>query len=283
MATFYNQATLSYNGTVTNSNITTGELLEVTSLVKTSIGDEYSPGGTVSYAVSYTNVGGTAISGITVTDDLGGFTEGGNTVYPLEYIEGSVKYFVNGVLTDAPEVSAGPPLVISGISVPAGGNVLILYAVRTNEFTPRASGSTVTNTVAAVGEGIENASDSTTVTVRDEKHLTISKSICPESVTGGNTVNYTFVIQNSGNTPAVATDNLVVSDLFDPILTDITVTLDGNTLVSGTDYTYDEGTGNFATKESVITVPAATYVTDPETGAISTTPGVAVLKISGTL
>ena len=41
MATFYNQAVLSYNGNTTTSNITTGELLEVISATKTAVVDEY--------------------------------------------------------------------------------------------------------------------------------------------------------------------------------------------------------------------------------------------------
>ena len=39
MATFTNQATLRYNGNIVNSNITTGELLEVLSATKTAVLD----------------------------------------------------------------------------------------------------------------------------------------------------------------------------------------------------------------------------------------------------
>ena len=37
MATFYNQATLSYGGNTTTSNITTGELLDALTAVKTAL------------------------------------------------------------------------------------------------------------------------------------------------------------------------------------------------------------------------------------------------------
>jgi hypothetical protein len=37
MATFYNRATLSYNGRLTNSNQTEGELLETLGVTKTAI------------------------------------------------------------------------------------------------------------------------------------------------------------------------------------------------------------------------------------------------------
>ena len=41
MATFFNQATLSYSGGVVNSNITSGEIVEVLSVTKTAVGGEY--------------------------------------------------------------------------------------------------------------------------------------------------------------------------------------------------------------------------------------------------
>ena len=50
MATFTNQATLSYNDTITNSNIVTGELLEVLTLTKTAVVPQYDGNGTVTKA-----------------------------------------------------------------------------------------------------------------------------------------------------------------------------------------------------------------------------------------
>mgnify|MGYP002516954744 CR=1 FL=1 len=44
MATFYNQATLTVGGTVTNSNIASGELVEVLSVTKTAVRDTYQVG-----------------------------------------------------------------------------------------------------------------------------------------------------------------------------------------------------------------------------------------------
>lgn len=49
MATFYNQATLSYNGNTTTSNITTGELVEVLSATKTAVQTEYQQDDTLTY------------------------------------------------------------------------------------------------------------------------------------------------------------------------------------------------------------------------------------------
>ena len=98
MATFYNQATLSYNGNTTTSNITTGELLEVLSATKTALRDTYTTNENVTYIISIINSGNTAFTGLTVTDDLGGITVGADTRYPLTYVDRSVRYYVNGIL-----------------------------------------------------------------------------------------------------------------------------------------------------------------------------------------
>ena len=45
MAIFSNQATLTYNGHTTNSNIAYGEILDVLAATKTSVEGDYTPGG----------------------------------------------------------------------------------------------------------------------------------------------------------------------------------------------------------------------------------------------
>lgn len=278
MATFFNQATLSYGDNVTNSNVTTGEIISGIGLTKTAASTSYGAGNGVSYVVTLVNATGTDRTGVSITDDLGVYTVGTTDVVPLTYVDGSVLYYQNGVLQAAPAVTAGTNLVISGISVPANGNVTLVYEATANNFAPLAAGSSITNTVTS---GDESAT--ATVPVREEAELTIAKAICPAVVSDNGELTYTFVIQNSGNLAADAADNVTVSDTFNPALSGITVTLDGTPLALGTGYTYNEATGEFATVPGVITVPAASYTQDPVTGVITTTPGVAVLTVSGTI
>ena len=94
---------------------------------------------------------------------------------------------------------------------------------------------------------------------------------------------YTFTIQNFGNTEAVATDDLVVTDTFDPLLNSIVVTYNGTVWTEGTEYNYDPATGVFATVAGNITVPAATYMQDPTTGEWSVLPGESAIVVSGTV
>lgn len=284
MATFTNQATLTYNGVTTDSNIITGQLLEVLSATKTAVVADYTSGDDVTYVISIINSGTTAFTGLTITDDLGSYTFGDTQVVPLTYSTGSVRYYINGELQAAPAVTEGPPLVISGINVPAGGNALIIYEAEPNQFAPLDADSTITNTAVIDGGGITTAlTAAETITVQEAAALTISKSLSPLTVAENGQLTYTFTIQNSGNTAAVSTDNVILTDTFDPVLDPISVTFEGTAWAETTNYTYDPATGVFTTVAGQITVPAATYTQDPDTGAWRITPGVATLVVTGTV
>lgn len=283
MATFFNQATLSYNGNTTTSNITTGELIEVLSAAKTAVSNTYEPDDKITYVVSIVNTGTIPYTNLTITDDLGSYTLNTETLTPLTYVDGSVKYYVNGALQTTPTVTSGPPLVFTGINVPANGNALIVYEAETNAFTPLDTTSTINNTATVSGATIGTDITATeTVTAANQAELTISKSISPSTVTENSQVTYTFIIQNTGNTPAAATDNAVVTDTFNPILSDLTVTFNGTAWTSGTDYTYNTG-GTFTSLPGRITVPAATYTQNPTTGEWAINPGISILTITGTI
>lgn len=284
MAIFTNQATISYNDTTRNSNVAVGEILEVLSATKTAVGETYAPGDDITYVISIVNTGVTPFTNLTVTDNLGGYTFDGGTVYPLEYSDGTIRYYVNGVLQTPPTVVATPPLTVSGITVPAGGNAILVYETTVTEYAPLDIEGEITNTATVSGTGLTTPIEATeTVTASDSSDLTITKSISPTPVTENSRVTYTFVIQNTGNREIDATDNATVTDLFNPILTDLTVSFNGTTWQEGTNYTYSEATGEFATLPGEITVPAATFTQDPQTGRFITTPGVSVLTVTGTI
>ena len=282
MATFYNRATLSYSGGTVNSNTTTGELLEVLSASKTAVIEEYSQGSEITYAINIVNSGTSAFTGLTLTDDLGAYAFGTETLVPLEYVEGSVKYFVDGSLAPTPAAEAGPPLVISGITVPAGGVVTILYTVRVNSFAPPVEGGTIENTAVIGGGGIENITVTETVTAEREPILDITKSISPTTVEENGRITYTFIIRNLGSAEATEEDDIILTDNFDPILSGITVTYNGD-IWDATNYTYNEATGEFATVEGEITVPAATYMQNETTGEWETDPGTVIITVTGTI
>lgn len=279
MATFTNRATLTYRGGTTASNTVTGTLNQTLTLTKQALTDTYEGASRLVYVLALTNTGG-AVSNLTLTDTLGGYEFEETTLYPLTLVEGSLLYYVNGVPTEAPTVTQGPPLSFSGISLPADSNALLIYEVEVNEFAPITEGSTVVNTATLTGPVSDSVTASETVMASASPNLTITKSLTPQSVGSDGALTYTFVIENSGTTEAVATDDIVVRDLFDPILTITEVTLDGVALTEGEGYTYDEASGEFLTVPSTITVPAATVERNPD-GSYTVIPGRTVLTVSG--
>lgn len=281
MALFTNQAQLSYNGTVINSNVVTGEIRESVTATKTAVSPSYTAGGRIAYAVTVDNDGASAINGVTVTDDLGGYEFEGDTVYPLSYVEGSVRYFVDGELQAPPEATVDGTVTFSGIDIPAGETAFILYEARVTAFAPGGADAEITNTATVSGGGIiDPVTASATVPAEDDAILSITKSLEPTSVTENGIIEYTFVITNSGATAADEELGIVLSDNFEPILSDIEVTLDGDPL-DPSSYAYNEQTGLFTTDEGVITVPAATFTRDPASGEWITVPGVTTLTVTG--
>ena len=113
--------------------------------------------------------------------------------------------------------------------------------------------------------------------------LTIRKALeqAAEKQTGN--ITYTFTIENAGNTPAAAAENVILEDTFQPVLTDLTVTCSGTAWTQGTEYVYDETSGLFTTQPGAITVPAAAYTQDPDTGVWTVTPGMTVITVTGTI
>lgn len=286
MATFYNQATLSYNGNVTVSNITAGEILDVVSASKTPLTETYSQGADIAYAISVLNTGTTDLTGLTVTDDLGSYSFGdpASELVPLTYVENSVKLFVNGTLQAAPTVSTADGLTFSGISVPAGGSAIIMYEAAVNQYAPFGTGASITNTAEVNGNGkAVLATASATVTPEEGAELTITKSLSPVTVSGSGELTYTFVIQNSGSAPVTETDSVIFTDVFEPALDITSVTYNGAPWAEGTNYTYDEITGQFTTPEGQITVPAAEFVQDPDKGAWSVQAGTSTIVITGNI
>ena len=285
MAQFTNQATLSYNGMTVSSNIVTGEITQVLELQKKAVIDSYRADDTLTYVLTLRNTGTADYTDLTVTDDLGAYAFGGGTLTPLTYTGDPVLYYVGGVLQAAPTVTAGPPLVIRGLRVPAGQSAVLIYRARVNAYVNPGAEAQIRNTASLTGGGLAEAvTAEETVTAVAEPQLTILKSVSPTSVAENGELLYTFILQNTGTAPADAGAALTVTDTFNPILrTPLTVTLNGDVWPQEGNYTYSAATGEFATVAGRITVPAAAYTQNPATGIWSVTPGTTTLTVSGSL
>ena len=284
MATFTNQARLAYNNRVINSNTATGEIIDSIQITHTPMSATYFKGDKVTFIVSIVNSGDTDANNLTLNVNLGEYTLNGLTLYPLEYVAGTVRYYVNGVLQPTPSATSGSPLVITGISVPSGGNAMIVYETEVTNVAPCGLGSTISNVATLEGTGLAVApTDTAVITVSSEPELSISKSFSPTTVQEDEQLTITLVIQNYSCAPLNADGNAVITDTINPILSNITVVYNGQQWQAGTNYTYNDDTGLFTTLPGQISVPAATFVQNPSTGVCTVTPGVTTITVTGTV
>ena len=281
MAQFTNQAQLTYRGETVVSNVVTGELTDPLSVTKTALQSQYQQTDTVTYVISLINEGTAPITDVQVTDDLGAVTLPEGVVRQLTYVTGSLRLFSDGVPQTEPVPAEEAPLTVTGLTVPAEGELLLIYEAAVSSFASPEQGATIVNTVTVTSPGAAPRTAQATLTAAQEAALSLLKSMSPVTVAPGEQLTYTLRLQNAGNTPAGETDALILTDTFDPALTDLTVLLDGTELTAA-QYTYDPATGAFATVEGVLAVQAATFTQDAS-GAWIIVPGETVLTVTGTV
>lgn len=283
MARFTNFATLSYSGGTLDSNTVTGEIVETLAMTKTAVVEDYSPGDTVTYVIAIVNSGTAAVNSLALTDNLGGYAFNTETLYPLAYTNGSVRYYVGGVLQAAPTVTAGPPLTITGITVPAGGNATLVYETTVTAYAPLGQETGITNTATLSGGGLTTAvTAEETVNMVARAELGIRKAISPSTVSENGQLSYTFTIENRGNVAATVADQAILTDTFDPRLNNLTVTADGTAWTEGVNYRYSAANGVFSSLPGQITVPAAAYSQNSD-GTWTATPGTTTIVVTGTV
>lgn len=281
MAVILNQANLTYTyGTTTEtvaSNIAETEWNAALTAEKRALEDAYREDATLTYLISLKNSGAAAIENLVISDDLGAYTPAGGAapVTPLTFAGNAVLYIdgtFSETLTPTPSQSGVQFLIPS---IPAGADALLIYQAAVNGFAPLEAGSEIVNT-ATVGEN-EPLTVSATVPVADYADVSIEKAMGPNPITGGGQMTVTFVIENRGNTEATG---LVLTDDFPIALTDLTVTVNGAPL---SDFTFENSRFTMPVGGAVtLSVPAATFTQD-ETGAVSVTPGVLTVVLSGTV
>ena len=285
--TITNQARLQFTYGATTataaSNIASTVLQEPLTAAKSVLENAYRANGNLTYIVNLTNSGASALTNITVTDNLGTYAISPTlSAIPL-YYDDPAQLYIDGVystnLTPEPALNG---IVFTIPALAAGSNAMLLYKADVNSYAPLATGSQITNTVTVAVAGLtEPITVSRTIAVDDYADISIGKEMSPNPVTDGGTLTYTFTIQNYGNTAAT---DVILTDTFSPAPSITAVSVNGAP-VAAADYTYTGGVLTLPATSSALSlaIPAATFQQDATTGEVTINPGTATITVTGTL
>lgn len=281
MATINNSANITYRyGGVTESalsNIATTTLAESVNLnaQKTSNNSTWRPSENITYNIRVSNDGTDPLFGLSVQDNLGG-----GTTRPLTYIAGSVRMLRNDVITEVTPTNTSPlTLVIPGTFEP--GEVVIFTYIAKVRADVDAELTEITNEVTVAGHETSAAGEVVTVTPSptltipkaEYADVRITKSVDKDNVIDGDTLTYTFQLENSGNIEAT---NIVISDNLPANFTvnEISSTTNGTTVTyDAADYSLDDQNKLILPTSAVktISVPASTTLGN----------GITIVEVSG--
>ena len=264
------------------SNIATTTLQGPLSAEKTALQPEYTQEKELTYLLTMRNTGAAPLTGLRVTDNLGTYLLQGSPVTPLTYT-GPARLYENGqFLSEIPGETAVGSVSFPLPALASGSNALLVYTVKVNEKAPLASGSTITNTAVWTADSLaQPVTAFHVIPAADEAKVSIIKAMTPNPVSSGGRLTYQFTLYNHGNIPA---ENVVLTDLFDPAPSMLSVWVDQEPVSPG-DFQYTGGSLTLPSPGSSysITIPAATFTADPGTGVQMVTPGTVSVTVQGTI
>lgn len=279
MATILNNsATLTYNsGTDTGtavSNVVSTNLLDSFSLAvqKFTANDSWRPGENITYLVTVTNTGTQPLNAVEITDDSGGAGE------LLSYVENSARLIRNGEVVQVTPTDTSPLTIPLAEVLQSGESITVLYVSQVSAAVGDAV-QEITNTVQALarrgaeGVVVESELDSVTIPREDFAQIDITKSVDKAVISSGDTLTYTFTIENSGNIPAT---NVVITDTLPEgfEITSIQSETDGVVTV------YDEGDYTVSADNTLI-LPTGDAVTITVPARTQAGAGVTIVTVEG--
>ena len=251
-----NQANVNYTYTGarspidTDSNITVTELLSGTSLsiVKFPVGSSYISGDIHSFVIRVTNTGTTPVNDVIITDNLGQFSEGGETFNSMEYVDGTASYSLNNSLFLPYDVLNDNPLTIVVGTLDVGDVYELVYSARTPSMS---SQSEITNISQVTGSYLNDTVVETataTITPLSYANVEVVKTQTTPNAVLQEDFSYTLTLNNTGNLEA---NNVIVTDNLPSEFSLESVTLSSQ----GVTRTLDSS--EYSYENNLLTVPAS--------------------------
>ena len=209
------------------------------------------PGGTVTYTITATNSGQTALTGATFTD-------------PLTDVLDDAAYNSDASATAGSVSFASPNLTWTGdLAVGASATITFSVTVRNPDTGNKSLASTVTSTTSSsnCASGSTDTRCSSTVKV---SVLTIAMTASPATVTPGATVGYTITVTNAGTS---AYTGATFTDALSGVLDDAAYDNDASATAGSVSFASSSltWTGDLAAGASA-TITFSVTVNNPDTG-----------------
>ena len=267
MATILNNsATLTYNSGENSgsaaSNVVSTSLLDSYSITaqKFTANDSWRPGENITYLVTVKNTGTQPVFAVQITDNLGGGTDA-----PLNYVLNSALVIDEDGVTQIVPTAVSPLTIVLPDALQSSESVTVLYVAQVDSVIADDVQS-ITNTVAATarqgsaaGEIVEAEPVSVTIDREDFAQIDVTKAVDKAVIASGDTLTYTFTIENSGNIEAT---NVVITDTLPAGFAITEISSETNAVVTvydATDYTIDaDNTLTLPVGGVTITVPPRT-------------------------
>ncbi len=282
-----NQANVSYdyNGAKDSknaiSNTVATTLLDEYSLTanKSVLNQTFRPGNTITYILSIENDGRGDLYNLTLTDNLGSDTN----VKPMSF-SNAILYVNNSPVEITPTINPDQSITFQ-IPSPflSGDNAMIIYNALVDSNLSSSTNS-ITNSVNVTANGGSSSgtiitvdpNPSTTINIENYAQLSISKQSDKETITSGETLTYTFTLNNLGNEQA---DNIILTDTLPQnfLITQVTSTTNGNTI------TYQPDQYNLDTVTNTITLPNSTGPEIIVPASTDSNIGTTIVQIIGTV
>ncbi len=295
MPNYENRASLTYNSHTKNSNTVSFQVNNSLSFTKTALATTYKPDDEIAFVLDIINSTDTSYPDIKITDDLGldWNNPSGVGSFPLLYVNGSVRYYKNGILAVPPTASFSVNgTTFTGLSILPNETSTLIYEVYITEYAPfeivHGISKTITSTATlSSNQGDGNytklAQESVTITADSFTAPSLTKSLFPSTIIPGKELTYTFILNNYGNILLTEeTWYTGIIDTFTHPFTITNVTYNGVKWTESDDYSYNQDTREFKSINNKISIPAATYQIG-EFHEFVTVPGTSILIISGTV